>query len=523
MTAVLSLIGLAVTAVPAPVARAAAIDPVNPGGDLTFSLSDSTVSPTFMTKVVQNYGPSYFGLPANPTASAMNAAVYQETQSDNPQTSWAAPPTAAGSTFTTSTNPPSVTYTAPASSVPASNIPSGVQGALAALLIAGATTPTWYLTYALCLTAWGLANRLSEDPPDTNAKTLCGGIAGYAAAMVGNALSSPIAGILPNQTGWVKSIGAALITLALAFPQAKVITPWMQKFFVSKGQLIANLVANGMSAAYALWYPGFPTVQQYLANSLATNPGNRATMNAAFALANMPTQVAEGAVVNTSLGGPAYQCVDDWQADGTPDDGNPAAINVCNSSDDQDWIVWSNDELTNGGLCLDVTGASWWPKDPLEMYMCNGQWNQVWYQQYSLLATPLVRNSSVRGYCMDDPYWNTTPGTQLQDEECGLSTAQRWVLPGASATSAGTYPTVTGSGPVDSGLSGNCMDAYGATPGESGGASPGQVVAINGCNGNVAQQWSAWSDGTVTDLGLCLDTNGGTSASGTPLADLETC
>src|ERR1700722_2801520 len=181
----------ALVAAPARPALAAAINPVNPGGDLTFSVSDGTVSPAFMTSVVTNYGPSYFGLPANPTASAMNAAVYKQTQSDDPETPWAAPPTATGSTFTTSTNPPSVTYTAPASSVPASNVPSGLQGPLAALLIAAVTTPTWYLTDALCLTAWGLANRQSEDPPDTGAKVFCGGIAGTASTMVGQAISNP--------------------------------------------------------------------------------------------------------------------------------------------------------------------------------------------------------------------------------------------------------------------------------------------------------------------------------------------
>jgi hypothetical protein len=143
-----ALCAVAIVAAPARPALAAAINPVNPGGALTFTLSDSTIDPAFMTKVVQNYGPSALGLPANPTASAMNAAVYKQTQSDDPQTPWAAPPTATGSTFTTSTNPPSLTYTAPASSVPTSNIPSGVQGPLAALLTASVTTPTWYLAYA---------------------------------------------------------------------------------------------------------------------------------------------------------------------------------------------------------------------------------------------------------------------------------------------------------------------------------------------------------------------------------------
>ena len=105
-----------------------------------------------MSKVVTTYGPNYFGLPSNPTASAMMSAVYQKTQADDPQTPWAPPPTVTGSSLTASTDPPAVSYTAPANAVPTSNIPSGVQGGLAALVIGSVATPTWYLAYALCLT-----------------------------------------------------------------------------------------------------------------------------------------------------------------------------------------------------------------------------------------------------------------------------------------------------------------------------------------------------------------------------------
>jgi hypothetical protein len=516
----------ALVAVPARPALAAAIDPVNPGGDLTFSLSDGTVSPTFMTSVVTNYGPSYFGLPANPTASAMNAAVYKQTQSDDPQTPWAAPPTATGSTFTTSTNPPSVTYTAPASSVPASNIPAGLQGPLAALLTASVTTPTWYLSYALCLTGWGLANRQSVDPPGDDAKTLCGSLAGAAATMVGQAMSDPIANVLPDQNSWVKSVGAALITAALVFPNAKIITPWILNFFVTAGQAISNAVAAGLAIILPAWLPNaLALVQQYLGNGLGANPRNRNLMNGAFALANMPTQVAEGAVINTSLGGPAYQCVDDWQAAGAPENGNPATINLCNSSDEQDWIQWSNNTLTNGGECLEITGASWKSKSPLEMYWCNGQWNQEWSQAWTFWR-PLIVNdypntdidddhSGYSRYCVDDPNWDTTPGTQLQDSWCSGTTAQRWLMPG-NTSGTGTYPTVTDYGPVGSAVSGECMDAYGS----SDGASPGQAAAINGCNGNLAQDWTVWSDDTVSAWGLCLDASGSHAGA---LAELEDC
>ncbi len=121
--------------------------------------------------------------------------------------------------------------------------------------------------------------------------------------------------------------------------------------------------------------------------------------------------------------------------------------------------------------------------------------------------------------CVDDPNWDATPGTQLQDQSCWATTAQQWLMPG-NTTGSGTFPTVADDGAVDSGFSSECMDAYGS----SDGAAPGQAVAINSCDGNQAQDWTVWSDGTVRAWGKCLDTNGGPQPYlGTPLVDLEVC
>ncbi len=65
-----------------------------------------------------------------------------------------------------------------------------------------------------------------------------------------------------------------------------------------------------------------------------------------------------------------------------------------------------------------------------------------------------------------------------------------------------------------------CLDAYGASGGE---ASPGQVVAVNSCNGTENQEFDYYSDGMVSDYGMCLSPGGGTSSLGTPLLTLEPC
>jgi len=182
---------------------------------------------------------------------------------------------------------------------------------------------------------------------------------------------------------------------------------------------------------------------------------------------------------------------------------------------DQYWIQWSNGALSNGGLCLDITGATYRRQTPLDLYQCNGQWNQSWVQKTTVFGHPEIQNPQ-SGLCVDDPDWVTVPGTQLQDQSCNAETAQRWRLPGYATVSTGTAPTVTGYGTVGSGLSGECMDAYGS----SNGASPGQIVAINNCNENQAQDWTTWTDRTVRVWNLCMDTS---SLAVGALVDLETC
>jgi hypothetical protein len=87
-------------------------------------------------------------------------------------------------------------------------------------------------------------------------------------------------------------------------------------------------------------------------------------------------------------------------------------------------------------------------------------------------------------------------------------------------SSTGSFHTAPGT-PTGPGVpvGASCMDAYGA----AGGASPGQIVAVNSCNGNDSQEWDYYQNGQVAVYGLCLDTGGGTSSLGTPLVNLEAC
>jgi len=74
--------------------------------------------------------------------------------------------------------------------------------------------------------------------------------------------------------------------------------------------------------------------------------------------------------------------------------------------------------------------------------------------------------------------------------------------------------------------SGDCLDAYGSNGNNEPAAPPavpGQSVAINTCNGNPAQVFTFWPNGQIEDWGLCMDDNGDSNPSDTPVVNLQVC
>ena len=530
-----ALCAFALVAAPARPALAAAIDPVNPGGDLTVSVPLGPVPASFMSQVVSTTYTSFLGLTTGSSTSlaAMMTASYNQ---DSGAGSGAAPPPVVSDTgtVTVSSTTQTLDETMPAADIPSSNAPGGPRGPEASVLSSFITNVVKISGLGLCLFYNGIRKRqapITAPPTVTVGEALvCGAFADTWANITAYALNDLWSGSAPKGTEWAKILAFGLTNIALGFGSAKWLIPLMEKYLVGFGAVIGRVVQSAFTNDGA-WLGPPPGDVNATASAADTaysfaesinQQGTTATMNSVFAANGFPTMVAEGPVIDTALGTPAIQCMDAYQAAGLPVYGDPVAINVCSSNvtSDQDWIKWSNNTLTNGGLCLDITNAKWSRSAPLELYGCNGQWNQNWSQRKTGRGTPFVQNDpGGTGACVDDPAFDTSPGTQLIDWTCSADTNQQWELPGYDATSTSTGPTATGYGPVGSGLSGECMDAYGS----SNGASPGQIVAINGCNGNQAQEWTPWSDGTVTAWGLCLDTNGGTSAAGTPLVDLGTC
>ncbi|MGF1428138.1 glycoside hydrolase family 27 protein [Kitasatospora sp. LaBMicrA B282] len=117
-----------------------------------------------------------------------------------------------------------------------------------------------------------------------------------------------------------------------------------------------------------------------------------------------------------------------------------------------------------------------------------------------------VLNSVGAGKCLDVPWLNTNPGTQVQSYTCNGGGNQVWTrTPGGQLTVYGGGSTL-------------CLDAWDNR------TTAGTVVQTWSCNGGANQQWRFNADGTVTGVqsGLCLDVTGGSTADGA-LAELWPC
>ena len=496
------------------------------GGDFVVTMPYSGVSQATATTLVTTTLPQELGLSASPTLSSELTAAYQTTEGP---LAAAGVTTSAPLSFSTGGSV-TVSATSVSVDVPAAvlspNDPANPAGEAAATAAQGVNWATIAVSFIACVAYNSLAYGL-KDPKDftANQAIYCTGFATAAGAANTAALIDSWFGtqIAPNM--WAQILVNVIATGLIGGAAVAYATPWFIQLGIWLGQGMGT-AAKSAWTALAPWIPSWSTVVTTLGKIVGLMGSLVAAVWNPVAVAlHLPTMTAAGPVMDTSFGSPKYQCMDAYGAQPYAYEGEPVAINLCNSTAEQSWTQWSNGELTNDGLCLDITGASWSSKSPLEMYECNGQWNQVWNQAWTFWRPLIVNDVTDRGvdddpggysrYCVDDPNFNTDPGTQLQDAWCSGSIAQRWLMPG-NTSGTGTYPTVTDYGPVGSAVSGECMDAYGS----SDGASPGQIAAINACNGNLAQDWIVWSDDTVQAWGLCLDASGAQAGA---LAELEDC
>ena len=533
--AVVASVALAMTAAAsmgqAQAATTAGIPLTWPGGDFVASYDYTYVSPTTMWDYVDTEWPATVGLSPDPELSDLFQAtwkmVYGHTTTPPPQ-----PPLFSGGLVTVTadgTGGSIVKF-----DIPASDFQSltGTAGAVTNFLVgigAGVTGGfAGLLAFAICGAKFFPQGNI--DDATTAAKIGCG-IASYGA--VSNAVAVGFATKLTTGENTRFPVGAylggvatGLVTTIIGIGQPPKLTQAIYTTF-------AGLSASGAWNTLLSWLPTYASasdandvdlemqeLSNTIYNDLATSWGDTLQMSQWGSTFSLSSQ---GSIPNAAPGGTSTSsanCMDAYGATGavwpTPgaDPGQPVAINTCDGSPSQSWIMWGSGNISVFGLCLDANGGSMvtvsgsqWATATLED--CDGTASQVWYQYGGELV-----NGSTQ-YCLDDPASNTAPGTQLILHPCQGNPNQQWALPSGSQ-----YVSAFGAVKNPAGSTTYCMEAYGSIAG----ASPGQEVAINSCAGTQPQSWTVGTNGTVQAWGLCLDAaGGGTDSAGDPLANLQLC
>jgi chitinase len=103
-----------------------------------------------------------------------------------------------------------------------------------------------------------------------------------------------------------------------------------------------------------------------------------------------------------------------------------------------------------------------------------------------------------------------TNGGSAQDS-CSGTSQSAWQFSStfnAVTGSSSTPPPGGGTGPIQSGYAGKCVDVASAS------SANGAAVQLYDCNGTGAQSWTVGSDGTLTALGKCMDVTSAGTANG---------
>jgi hypothetical protein len=201
--------------------------------------------------------------------------------------------------------------------------------------------------------------------------------------------------------------------------------------------------------------------------------------------------------------GVAAECMD--EAGNRTTAGAPVELVTCSNDNEQNWTVNPDGTIEVNGLCLSTRHGATASGTPVVTGTCTGATSQQWQQ-----GTGNTLINQAAGICLDDPGSSTTSGTQLQIASCTGSSGQIWPLPVAQAP-----PPPPPTGPLYSRLlAGDNVPCLTYT-------TTGQVE-VSECLGTPDQSWTVEADGTIQANGQCLDTQGGSTASGTA-AVLATC
>jgi Ricin-type beta-trefoil lectin domain/Domain of unknown function (DUF5122) beta-propeller len=207
--------------------------------------------------------------------------------------------------------------------------------------------------------------------------------------------------------------------------------------------------------------------------------------------------------------GIAAMCVDD--AGDSTTAGSPVEFETCTNAAEQNWTVQSGGNIEVNGLCLDTAGQATASGTKVEVNTCGSSATQVWTQG---TGNTLINKAS--GLCLTDPSASTTAGTVLDITACSAGTDQVWPLPSAPPPASLTPTGTIYSADEHSIAQPACITDNGNSK------TSGTAAIMSSCYGSPAMEATIESNGNIEIDGLCLDTAGEATASGTQVV-LNTC
>lgn len=260
-----------------------------------------------------------------------------------------------------------------------------------------------------------------------------------------------------------------------------------------------------------------------IGNDVDINGGVYNAFNALFPLTSTTSSPTFGSIpsglfsqgniggYNESQGGAgiAAMCVDDTGNSSTP--GNQIEFETCTNGTEQNWTVQSNGNIQVNGLCLDTVGQAKASGTEVDVNTCGSSATQVWTQGS---GNTLVNSGS--GLCLTDPSSSTTNGTVLDIATCSGSESQVWPLPAAPVPASLTPTGVIFSASNQASSQPACITDLNNSK------TSGAATEMSTCYGSSGMEATVAANGTIQINGLCLDTAGAATASGTQVV-LNTC
>lgn len=287
--------------------------------------------------------------------------------------------------------------------------------------------------------------------------------------------------------------------------------PWFQPL-TSRGQGTESLTAFP-AGAYAGSNGGI-----LIGNDVTENGGAYHSFNALFPITSTTTSPTFGSIPSgifsqgrvgghdESTAGYAALCVDDPGGNSTA--GTLVQAGTCDNDPGQNWTVQpSGKVVVSNGLCLDTVGEATTSGTTVDVNTCGSSRTQDWAQS---AGNTLVNSAS--GLCLNYPGSLTKPTVaNLTIVTCSSGAVnQVWPLPAAPAPASLTPVGPVSSQELQSSTQPACLtDSSGS-------------LDMSTCVGGSAQEATIQADGNVEVQGLCLDTAGEATASGTA-AVLSTC